>query len=55
MKSIQLSTGLAIAKGGESLLSSEDVSTHFLQMVPFYTSQKHQKIFGFLEFSGGIK
>ena len=29
--------------------------THFRPMFPFYTPWKHQKTFGFLVFSGGIK
>ena len=29
--------------------------THFWTMLPFYTLWKHQKIFGFLVFWGGIK
>ena len=31
------------------------IFTHFWPMHPFYTLWKHQKTFGFMEFSGGIK
>ena len=37
------------------LLNRQVKPSHFWQMFPFYTHWKHQKILGFLVFSGGIK
>ena len=35
--------------------SQQNFLTHFSLMIPFYIPSKHQKIFGFLVFSGSIK
>ena len=38
-----------------SLILQEDLLTHFMPLVSFYTPCKHQKIKGFLMFSGNIE